>query len=157
MRGRKPKPTQQKILEGNPGGRKLNEHEPEMPAASELPPQELAEDVVALAEWSRLIPLLKAARTITQGDRGLLISLCQQWSRYQDSNSKVKIVGMVVRSPSGYAMPNPYIAIANKALGNCIKLWVELGLTPSARSRVQTTPGAAFAEDPFREFDEPVH
>jgi P27 family predicted phage terminase small subunit len=99
---------------------------------------------------------LKNAHTITQGDRGLLIALCQQWSRYQDANGRVKITGMVVRSPSGYPMPNPYIAIANKSLGNCIKLWVELGLTPSARSRVTTTPGDGFSTDPFSEFDEPL-
>ncbi|HWI67880.1 MAG TPA: P27 family phage terminase small subunit, partial [Nitrospiraceae bacterium] len=65
--------------------------------------------------------------------------------------------GMVVRAPSGYPMPNPYIAISNKSLGNCVKLWIELGLTPSARSRVSITPGASFPDDPFAEFDEPVH
>jgi P27 family predicted phage terminase small subunit len=158
MRGRKPKPTSQKRLEGNPGGRKLNEHEPEMPAASEDLPPELVADAVAMAEWSRLVPLLKKSHTVTQGDRGLLLALCQQWSRYLDANAKVTVAGMVVRAPSGYPMPNPYIAIANKALGNCVKLWVELGLTPSARSRVTTTPGAgdSFSDDPFNEFDEPL-
>jgi phage terminase small subunit len=54
-------------------------------------------------------------------------------------------------------MPNPYIGISNKSLGNCVKLWVELGLTPSARSRVTTAPGALADEaDVFAEFDEPA-
>lgn len=156
MRGRKPKPTAQKKLEGNPGQRKLNDHEPEYPPASEEPPAELVADAAAIAEWLRLVPLLKKSHAITQADRSLLISLCQQWSRYLDANGKVQIAGMVIRAPSGYPMPNPYIAIANKSLGNCVKLWVELGLTPSARSRVTTLP-AGFNDDPFSEFDEPVH
>jgi P27 family predicted phage terminase small subunit len=157
MRGRKPKPTAQRKLEGNPSGRKLNEREPELPPASDVPPVELENDLVALGEWSRLVPLLKRAHAITQGDRALLLALCQQWSRYLDANAKVQVAGMVVRAPSGYPMPNPYIAISNKSLGNCVKLWIELGLTPSARSRVSITPGASFPDDPFAEFDEPVH
>jgi P27 family predicted phage terminase small subunit len=160
MRGRKPKPTAQRKLEGNPSGRRLNEHEPELPPASDAPPLELEHDIVALAEWSRLVPMMKKAHAITQGDRALLLALCQQWSRYLDANAKVQIAGMVVRAPSGYPMPNPYIAIANKALGNCVKLWIELGLTPSARSRVNVqpgSPGASYPDDPFAEFDEPVH
>jgi len=155
MRGRKPKPTGRKRLEGNPGRRPLNEHEPQMPVANVTPPAELADDPVATAEWTRLLPLLMTSHTVTEGDRGSLLALCQQWSRYLEANGKVAVSGMVVRSPSGYPMPNPYIGIANRALSNCVKLWVELGLTPSARSRVTIATGAgSFPDDPFREFDD---
>lgn len=160
MRGRKPKPSRQRELEGNPGRRPLNKDEPDIDkpsAAADAPPIELADDVVASAEWARLMPLMRKSRAITEGDRGSLLSLCQQWSRYLTANGKVATGGMVVRAPSGYPMPNPYIGIANKALGNCIKLWVELGLTPSARSRVKTTGGGGpFPDDVFAEFDEPM-
>jgi P27 family predicted phage terminase small subunit len=47
---------------------------------------------------------------------------------------------MVIKSPSGYPMPNPYLGIANKALNHCQKLWAELGLTASSRSRVRAVP-----------------
>jgi P27 family predicted phage terminase small subunit len=156
MRGRKPKPTAQKKLEGNPGGRKLNEHEPELPPAVETPPLELLDDTAGLAEWSRLVPLLRKAHAISEGDRASLLALCQQWSRYLEANKHAARTGMVVKSPSGYPMPNPYIGISNKALGNCVKLWVELGLTPSARSRVTVTPGASYPDDAFAEFDAPL-
>jgi phage terminase small subunit len=46
----------------------------------------------------------------------------------------------------------PYLAIANKALQGCTRLWAELGMTPSSRSRVQLPPDAS---DPFAEFDVP--
>jgi P27 family predicted phage terminase small subunit len=158
MRGRKPKPTAKKRLEGFPGHHPRNDSEPVMPPARLEAPAELLDDPVALAEWNRLLPLLLRAQAVTDGDRASLVALCQQWSRYLDANSKVRAAGMVVRSPSGYPMPNPYIGIANKALGNCVKLWVELGLTPSARSRVTTTPGATAAgfADAFAEFDDPL-
>jgi len=139
MRGRKPKPTALKMLAGNPGRRKLNQREPVMPESADVvdrPPVELANDLVAGSEWMRLAPMLRASRTVTDADRGSLIAVCQQWSRYLEANSNVAKAGMVVKSPSGYPMPNPYIGIANKALGNCVKLWAELGLTPSSRSRV---------------------
>jgi len=157
MRGRKPLPTAVTRLRGNPGKRPYNKNEPvlaPMDAAFDTPPEELSADLVASAEWQRLAPILRKSKVVTQGDRGALLSLCQQWSRYLEANRSVSTAGMVVRSPSGYPMPNPYIAIANRALSMCVKLWAELGLTPSSRSRVQTT-----SEDPnadaFAEFDVP--
>lgn len=161
MRGRKPKPTARRRLEGNPGRRPLNLDEPQLAqpdALADAPPPELAGNDVASAEWARLMPLLRRARAITDGDRGSLLALCQQWAVYLKATSKIGNV-MIVRSPSGYPMPNPYIGIANKSLGNCVKLWVELGLTPSARSRVKTSDGVGAPlapDDPFREFDDPL-
>lgn len=138
MRGRKPKPTALKVLSGNPGRRQLNVNEPIMPstASEDVAPMELSGDLGATKEWDRLAPMLRASRTVTDADRGALVAVCQQWSRYLEANGNAAKTGMVVKSPSGYPMPNPYIAIANKALGNCVKLWSELGLTPSSRSRV---------------------
>ena len=53
MRGRKPTPTQVKILRGNPGRRPLNEGEPQpAPLAPSCPP-ELSP--TAKDEWNRII------------------------------------------------------------------------------------------------------
>jgi phage terminase small subunit len=41
---------------------------------------------------------------------------------------------LVVKINAGKTFaPNPYIAIANKAMDNCIRLMGELGLTPKSR------------------------
>jgi P27 family predicted phage terminase small subunit len=159
VRGRKPKPTAQKKLAGNPGKRKLNASEPEIPTTSAMfdsPPEELLTDSVARDEWMRSAPMLRDRKVVTDAERGALIALCQQWSIYQQAVQKWGTMGMVVKSPSGYPIVNPYMGIANKALANCLKLWSELGLTPSSRSRVQTvqTPDDA---DAFAEFDEVGH
>ena len=150
MRGRKPTPTDLKVLRGNPGHRPLNVDEPQLPAATsdafDTPPPELPDDPVAAAEWRRLAPMLRAARLVTEAERASLIALCQQWSLYLTAVSKAQATGMVVKSPSGYPMPNPYLSIANKALTHCTKLWAELGLTPSARSRITATPEGSPAD-----------
>jgi P27 family predicted phage terminase small subunit len=158
MRGRKPKPTNQKILEGNPGRRPLNAEEPQLPAPTpdvfDAVPIELNADLVAATEWRRLAPMLRKARQITEAERGSLIALCQQWSRYLEAQQGAAAAGMVVLAPSGYPMVNPYIGIANKALAQCRQLWSELGLTPTSRTRVIAL-GAPRVDDEFAEFDEP--
>jgi P27 family predicted phage terminase small subunit len=136
VKGRKPIPTALKVLRGNPGKRALPP-EPTLPPASPSLPRELAGDPVARAEWKRLEPMLRDAKVLTDGDRAALIAVCQQWSRYVDASAHVRLEGLVQKAPeSGYPMANPYLPIANKALALCVRLWVELGLTPSARTRV---------------------
>jgi P27 family predicted phage terminase small subunit len=90
---------------------------------------------------------------MTEVDRDSLIALCLQWSQFVEAQSNIKIAGMVVRSPVGYPMPNPYISIANRSLGNCLRLWAEFGITPSARGRL--TIDNSSEDDEFAEFDEP--
>lgn len=163
MRGRKPQPTEYKRLAGNPGGRPLNEDEPKPPRGSEMfaVPLELTTDDVACAYWRELVPMLREIRQITDADRGVLVALCIQWSRYVEATKVLQQRDeqgrsrMLVKLPNGIFVTNPYIGIANKSLDKCMKLWVELGLTPSARSRITTAPYAA-GEDPFAEFDAPA-
>jgi len=154
MRGRKPKPTQQKILEGNPGRRPLNQAEPRHPVLSSDVPRELATDEEARLEWLRLEPLLKGSRQITQADRAALIACCLEWSRYLHAIQQVADKGPVIASPNGYPIINPWLSIATKALAGCNKLWPELGLTPSSRSRVKEQ-GPPPGGDAFSEFDTP--
>lgn len=147
MRGRKPKPTHQKVLEGNPGKRALNRHEPPLPAETfDRLPVELANDVGAADEWRRLAPILQQRRAITVADRAALIAVCLEWSRYLTATAKAS--PLVVLTKSGYPMPNPYLGVASRALAACARLWPELGLTPSSRSRVRidAPPGDEFAE-----------
>lgn len=160
MRGRKPLSTAARKLGGNAGKRKLNAAEPQLPPPTDdfgTPPVELAGDKLAEDEWRRLAPMLMKARVITDGERSSLVAMCQQWSRYLESQRRVAATGMVVSTPSGYPIPNPYVGIGNKALQQVRGLWAELGLTPSARSRVVRAPGGDDEEkDPFAEFDRPA-
>jgi P27 family predicted phage terminase small subunit len=158
MRGRKPNATAQRLLEGNPGKRPINLEEPQPPALAddieETTPTELDNQPIAIAEWKRLAPMLRRCRQITEADRGSLVALCLEWARYITATREVAALGLVVRAPSGYPMQNPYLSIATKALAGCNKLWPELGLTPSSRSRVKAV-GPGPDGDAFSEFDTP--
>lgn len=167
MRGRKPKSTAQRRLEGNAGKRGFNRNEPQPPpladpAADQVngdeapdvdlaPPAELVNIPDALAEWNRLAPMLKRIRQITEADRAALLAVCIEWARYLEA--KAKAFPRVVSSPKGYPMPNPWLSIQTKALQACMKLWPELGLTPSSRSRVKTD-AVPIDGDAFSEFDD---
>lgn len=155
--GTKPRPTAARLLDGNPGHRPINLDEPHPPEVADdfdEPPPELDGLAVASAYWRELAPKLRRCHQISAVDRGALVALCIEWDRYLEAREQAARV-RVVKAPSGYAMPNPWLAIQTKALAMCLKLWPELGLTPSSRSRV-TADGPGPDGDAFSEFDQPL-
>lgn len=157
MRGPKPTPTALKILNGNPGRRPLNKREPKpapmADAAFDEPPAELEGHAAGRAEWIRLAPMLRRARQITEADRGALLAACLEWDLYLTATRNVEEEGLVIVTPRGFMMANPYIGIARRALVACTRIWPELGLTPSSRARLHTD-GPGVEGDAFDEFDE---
>ncbi len=150
MKGRKPKPTALKILEGNPGRRPLNPAEP-APAAGARPPncpRHLDPD--ARREWRRLARQLHGLGLITQVDRSALAAYCQAWSRWIAAEKIIAADGLTVTTDKGNLIQHPAVGIANKALDLMLKFGVEFGLTPSSRSRLQVAPPAE--ADPFEVF-----
>jgi P27 family predicted phage terminase small subunit len=148
MRGRKPKPTIVRALGGNAGRRPLNTDEPQPPIlATTDDPIELADQPDALTEWRRLAPMLRAVKQITDADRGALLAACIEWSTYLDARrhaTKRVIAGKV----------NPWHRVQRDALHALLKLWPELGLTPSARTRVKVAETPLPGGDDFSEFDD---
>ena len=158
--GPKPRPTEARRLDGNPGHRPLSDDEPQPPPVSDAfdePPPELDGLDVGAAYWRDLAPKLRLCRQITDVDRGALLALCIEWDRYHEArrhttHDQPKVVSA---GKNKYPMPNPWLAIQTKALAACLKLWPELGLTPSSRSRV-TAEGPGPGGDAFSEFDAPM-
>jgi phage terminase small subunit len=74
MRGRKPKPTALKLIEGNPGKRPLNAGEPRLGVAVPTCPAHLCPS--AKAEWKRLARQMHTLRIITELDRSALAAYC---------------------------------------------------------------------------------
>ena len=74
MRGRKPKPTSLKIIQGNPGKRPIRGHEPQPPRSQPTCPAHLSP--TAKAEWKRLAQSLNKIGAADPGRpcgaRGLL-------------------------------------------------------------------------------------
>ena len=132
--GRKPKPTAQKIAEGNPGKRKINGREPQPAPDAPRMPDHLGK--IARQEWRRMIKQLQPLGLLTTIDGGALALYCTAYERWADAEQQVRNTGIIVKAPSGFPVQNPYLAVANKAMGQMQKLLVEFGCTPSSRSRI---------------------
>lgn len=136
MRGRKPKPTALKILDGNPGRRPLNDSEPVPAQGTPDCPEWL--DAEAKAEWARIVPELEFMGLLSKVDRPALAAYCKAWSRWVHAEEQVAKYGEIVKSPEkNFPMKSPYLTIADQAMESMRKLMVEFGLTPSSRCRIK--------------------
>lgn len=149
MRGRKPKPTALKLLEGNPGKRALPRDEPRPAAGLPTCPTHLC--AKARREWRRIGQELAAVGMITRVDRAALAAYCAAYARWADAETKAQEQGILVKT-NGQVMTNPYIRVAESAMKLMRQFLVEFGLTPSSRSRLSApapkpaSPGGELAE-----------
>ena len=151
MRGRKPKPTALKLIEGNPGKRPINGHEPKPSAARPTCPSHLSP--TAKAEWKRLAGELHRIGLLTQADRTALAAYCQAYGKWVEAEKKRAWTPTLLKMPSGYIQVSPWVTISNKQMELMAKYMVELGLTPSSRSRMAGLPeGELSPDDPAWEF-----
>lgn len=142
-RGRRPKPTTLKVLQGNPGKRGLNEEEPEYGAGA--PPKPDWFDDYASAEWDALTSILVPARVLTKGEIGVLVVACDAYSQLRQCQAYLQEKGSIsydASSATGGAnyKPFPEVAQRNQARRQYLSALSELGLTPSARTKVKRIP-----------------
>ena len=132
-RGRKPKPTAVKKLEGNPGCRPLNANEPKPKGAAVCP--DWLEDE-AKAEWERISGVLEDMGVLTEADTLAFAGYCQAYARWREAEEYLSKHGSTFTTPSGYVQQVPQVSIAHTNLNIMLKFCTEFGLTPSARSRI---------------------
>jgi len=77
------------------------------------PPEHL--DGEARRKWAELWPIVAQRANIDQGTLDALAAYCQAYSRWTAAETKVNELGAVVKSPAGFAVPNPYLAVAAQA------------------------------------------
>lgn len=100
----------------------------------------------ARAEWDRIAPLLIACGQVAVVDRATLVGYCLKYAQWQALETEAALHPFIVRSPNGYPLPNPALCMANKAFNLMLKAAAELGITPSARSRVTAQTRTAHPE-----------
>ena len=133
-RGRKPKPSALKLLEGNPGKRPLNEKEPIPPKGSIRCPSWLLPE--AKKEWKRLAPSLEAMGVLTVLDLTAFEGYCQAYARWKEAEMFIAQHGSIFKTPSGYVQQVPQVSIAQQNLKIMQSLCSEFGLTPATRARI---------------------
>jgi P27 family predicted phage terminase small subunit len=145
-RGRRPKPTALRRIEGNPGRRPFNANEPVPPDGLPSCPEHLS--IVAAAEWDRVAKTLYDMGVLTTIDRAALAAYCQAYARWVEAEEKLAETPALFKTPSGYVQQSPWMGIANKQLELMGRYMTELGMTPASRSRV----AAESREAPRMEF-----
>ncbi len=135
-KGPPPKPGALRIAGGNAGKRPIVQGAEPDTALPECP-EELSE--AARLEWFRIGGELKAMDLVSRLDRAALALYCAAFADYWEAYAQVQDLGTVIKSPSGYPIQNPYVAIRNKAWEQLHKALLEFGLSPSARMRVKPT------------------
>ncbi len=148
MRGRKPKPTAMKKLEGNPGKRALNKKEPQPEAKIPECPRHLSG--TARSEWLRIVKILYRLRVISELDRAALAAYCTAYADYVKASKELKKQGEVIRSGEGNSYQNPWMAIKKRSMDQMVKFGSEFGLTPSSRVRLRVE-GADAEEEKEKE------
>ena len=88
------------------------------------------------SEWKRVGRQLLEAGLISKLDVTVLAAYSTAYGRWVEAQELIKKHGVLVKSPSGFPMQSPYLAISNKAMEQMIKLMGELGMTPAARTRI---------------------
>lgn len=146
MRGRKPKPTRMKELEGNPGKRALNKKEPKPELAIPECPAHLKGE--ARKEWNRIVKELHALGILTNVDRAALVVYCTAWADYVRACNKLEKEGYVIISDKGGMYQNPWVALQKRSMDQIMRFAAEFGMTPSSRSRVRVEK-----EDPAEELE----
>ena len=79
---------------------------------------------------------LAGMRLMTESDVDAIVVYARNWVDAQTARRALGSSSMLVRSPNGYPIINPHLAIARKAEDRCLRIMAEFGLTPSSRNRV---------------------
>lgn len=156
VRGRKPKPVELKILEGNPGNHPLNDERPKPAPLAPRCPSWLSRR--AKAEWRRVAPELETLGLLTTLDMAALASYCQAWARVEQCTRVLDREGLTYESrrvsedDDGEATvtvlikARPEVAMEQRYIATAMRLCVEFGMTASSRGRM-VVPGAGDDDD----------
>ena len=154
MAGRRPKPTVLKLVEGNPGKRKINKAEPKPARSIPSCPAHLSDS--GKVAWGRLTVLLDRMGVLTEADSAALERLCDCYSDVLTCREALAVDGWTYKTTDAQGNTlikgNPAAAQLRAADSQFKSYLIEFGLTPAARSKVHATPDDDKKADPLAEF-----
>ena len=152
MRGRKPNPAKLRVVGGKGD-------QPGAALAAGLPceapdcPAIVADHELAAEVWHRFLPELLKAGFMARLYEGTFAMWCVAYGRWAEAEADLRKTGMLIKSPKGYPIQNPYLAIANRAMEQMHRLGEQFGMSPIAVARAQrAAQGDLFGGDRFAEF-----
>ena len=134
-RGRKPKPAEQRIREGNPGKRPLPEP---VVIGGEFdiaePPEHLSAD--AQEWWREAIPVLQEVGLLDKVDVAALEMAATAYARFRQAKRVVDAQGVVARGSTGQIREHPALKTEREAQAMFLRFAEQYALTPVARTRL---------------------
>jgi P27 family predicted phage terminase small subunit len=134
MPGPKKEPTALKIIKGNPGKQKLPDKEPIPKSRAPKCPDWLIPE--GKGEWTRIIPELDSLGLATNLDLGVLAGYCQSYARWKEAEDELRET-YIVMGDKGYMNIHPLVTVSHKYQDKMLKYAAELGLSPSARTKIE--------------------
>ncbi len=131
--GRPPKAHHLKVIEGNPGKRRLEEPPKPSPSRPRCP------DFLtphAKNTWRRLVPILDDLGVLTAADRDTMAALCEAVSRFKAATVMIANTDVLVKGQKGEAVKNPAVQIQRDATRDIAAYSAMFGLSPADRVRL---------------------
>ena len=148
-RGRKPKPTKQKQLAGNPGKRALNNNEPEFTKLTKVDAPAWMPDI-AIGMWETIMPDLLANEVLTVPDLHNVESFCMAYCRWREAEEDINENGITIHTEKT-VIKNPAVTVVNEAKRQMVQFGSLLGLDPSSRQRLMGPKPNENQGNPFAE------
>jgi P27 family predicted phage terminase small subunit len=149
VKGRIPKPSKLRLIEGNRGHRPINQREAQPAVAPAVPdPPAFLSDPVARAEWVRVASALHPVGLLSEADTAVLGAYCHSYARWRQAEDALRKMGatdsltgaLMIKTSKGTPIQNPLVGTANKAMQAMVRYAAEFGMTPAARSRIEAGP-----------------
>ena len=151
--GRKPTPTNLKILHGNPGKRPLPVNEPKPAPLAPKCPRWLNKE--AKKEWRRIAPQLERLGLLTELDMANLAGYCHSYAQMIEAQAYLAKHGLSYKIPQRdrdghvvgiYAQQWPEVSIVRQCKAEIVRYSSHFGMSPSERGRM-SVPGAEDKRD----------
>jgi P27 family predicted phage terminase small subunit len=91
--------------------------------------------LIARQEWDRIVGELIVRGVLSKFDRGPLAIYCGAYAMWVDAMEGIRQYGTMMKSPNGFPVQSPYVAIVNRQAEIMMRIAAEFGFTPAARSR----------------------
>jgi P27 family predicted phage terminase small subunit len=137
-RGPPKKPTQLKLIAGNPGKRELNHREPKPAKGRPVCPAAMSRRAKQI--WKETCDQLASMGILAKADRHQIAAYCEAVALAELCNKVLTKEGVSFITPQGYVGARPEVAVRNRAWTTLRQFAKEFGLTPSARANIEVNP-----------------
>ncbi len=157
MRGRKPKPIELRILQGNPSHRPLPKNIPQPEKLYNIPEVPIYFDKDAKEIWNYLTPKLINCGILSDIDIYVLENCCfalslMRRARKELTSSPLVIVNKNTKGKLKSKQRTPYLTVYREALELFDSSGARLGLSPADRIRLRGLDKITDKDDPLQDF-----